>query len=102
MTSNSGDDRRSAATDCYLHSSKTFSSAQEMLDDMDPEFGEEFRSHSKRPTVWLRKWWCLFRIRWRMRRDRLVCWMFGHRHAIQHVDNDLKVTGVGNCLRCDR
>jgi hypothetical protein len=44
-------------------SSKTFSSVQEMLDDINPELAEEFRTHAKRPTVRLRKWWSLFRIR---------------------------------------
>jgi hypothetical protein len=51
-----------------LYSSKTFSSVQEMLDDINPELAEEFRSHAKRPTVRLRKWWSLFWMRWRWRR----------------------------------
>jgi hypothetical protein len=46
-----------------LPSSKTYSSVQEMLDDINPELAEEFRAHAKRPTVRLRKWWSLFRIR---------------------------------------
>jgi hypothetical protein len=48
-------------------SSKTFSSVQEMLDDINPELAEQFRAHAKRPTVRLRKWWRLFRMRWRWR-----------------------------------
>jgi hypothetical protein len=48
-----------------LSSPKTFSSVQEMLDDINPELAEEFRAYAKRPTVRLRKWWILFRMRWR-------------------------------------
>jgi hypothetical protein len=50
-----------------LPSSKTFSSVQEMLDDINPELAEQFRSHAKRPTVRLRKWCRLFWMRWRWR-----------------------------------
>jgi hypothetical protein len=55
-----------------LPSSKTFSSVQEMLDDIHPEFAEEFRAYAKRPSVRLRKWWRLFwmRRRWRSESDR--------------------------------
>jgi hypothetical protein len=50
-------------------SSKTFSSVQEMLDDINPELAEEFRAYAKRPSVRLRKWWRLFRMLWRWRSE---------------------------------
>ena len=44
-----------------------YSSVQEMLDDINPEFAEDFRKHQKKPMVRLRKWWLLFSMRIRMR-----------------------------------
>jgi hypothetical protein len=85
MNTESGDNRRSAATDCYPSSGKTFSSVQEMLDNMDPEFGDEFREHQRRVDVRLWKWWHLFRVRWMLRRGRairLLRYLFVRRLAI--------------------
>lgn len=50
---------------------KTYNSVQEMLDDIDPEFAEEFRRHQNRPLVKLRHWWYLFQLKVRIWIDKL-------------------------------
>ncbi len=50
---------------------KTYNSVQEMLDDIAPEFAEEFRRHQNRPLVKLGNWWYLFQLKVRIWIDKL-------------------------------
>lgn len=50
---------------------KTYRSVQEMVDDIDPEFAEEFRKHQKTWPVRLRKLIAIQKIRLRLLWEKL-------------------------------
>lgn len=77
---------------------KSSASIQEMLDEVDPDIGNEFRQMQRRPGVRLRKWWVLFRVRWTIRYNAFLCSVLGH-------DLVGRIEGYGNrvtidCRRC--
>lgn len=64
----------------FQMNNKKYSSVEEMLDELDPEFADEFRLMMARPSVRFRRWATIRMLLFRIWYDKTICRVIGHKY----------------------